>query len=276
MAKIYDKLSELGMSQDEAESLRPTVDRLELWQAPKPTRTQTDQVMAALLPLLPRRETRLERLSRWCRWWPLLLLRTQLRAVRREIFWASALIMGLGVLVTLATYQSTGMGTTPFVLVAPIVAGVGIALLYDSEMILEIEQALPVSYRTVLVARLTLVFGLNLMLGFAASVALSLVNSNISLWPLVLAWLAPMTFLSALSFLVSTIAVDALIGMMVSMGLWFFQAMIHSPFAGATPLATLIPNLLSVESRTWLLFCSVVLAMAALVISGREEHWIRG
>ncbi len=275
MAKNYDKLSELGMSQDEAESLRPTVDRLELWRAPKPTRTQTDQVMAALLPLLPRRETRLERLSRWCRSWPLLLLWTQLRAVRREIFWASALIMGLGVLVTLATYQSTGMGTMPFVLVAPMVAAVGIALLYDSEMILEIEQALPVSYRTVLVARLTLVFGLNLLLGFAASVALSLANSNISLWPLVLAWLAPMTFLSALSFLVSTIAVDALIGMMVSMGLWFFQAMIHSPFVGATPLTTLIPNLLTVESRTWLLLFSVVLAMSALVISGREQHWIR-
>jgi hypothetical protein len=157
------------------------------------------------------RKTRLQTLTSW---WPLLLLRSQLRVVQGEIWFASALVIGLGTLVTVLTFEAGSSMMLPLVFLAPVVSGFGVAFLYDGNIVqmLELEDTTPASARILLLARLTLVFGFNLLLMLAGSLILAIALEDVSLWPLVSSWLAPMTFLSALAFFTSVLIKDALVG----------------------------------------------------------------
>ena len=252
-----------------ADDLARLTERLQEWTAPTPNRASTDHLIATLMPYLPGRETWWGRLYKF---WAIQMLRVQARIVSRAIWIATALIMALGMLVSLGTVESSLTASDiPFVLLAPVAAALGVALLYGSEPGLEIEQALPISYRMVLVTRLTLVFGFDLILGLVGSLVLSLERSSISLWPLVLAWLVPMTFLSVLTFAISTLSIDPLLGIIGSLMLWAIAVI-----GRRMPVFIILPDLLAPTSRSWLLAASLVLGGVALVIAGREEHWIQG
>ncbi len=200
-----------------------------------------------------------------------LLARSQLPVIRAEIWPASTLVFVLGVLVTLAIHTRSGT-TLPLVLVAPIVAAVGIAFIYGPAVdpALEIELAAPTSPRLILLARLALVFGFDLALGLAGSLALALLRPGISLWPLVAAWLAPMAFLSALSLLLNVLTADPGLGALVSLGLWIVQSL-----GRLTSLPWRIPDLSGVAMRPWLLLLALLIGGLALWLGGREEHWLR-
>jgi hypothetical protein len=167
--------------------------------------------------LAPPPLTRLQRLQNW---WPWLLLSSQLRIVQTEIWLATTVIMAIGTMVSLASYRPGDM--LPLVFIAPLLSAFGVGLLYDGDVLhmLELEDTTPVSTRLLLLARLTLVFGFNLALGLLGSIAMALWNADIALWSLVMSWLAPMTFLSALAFLTSVLLSDALAGGLLSLILW--------------------------------------------------------
>jgi len=264
-------LEDIG-APDEAEQLLPTARRLAYWSAPVPTADETARLIQALQAELP---TRAARSAYRIPHSAFLLLRAQMQVVRREIWAASALVMALGTLVTLAT-ADPGLSNEalPLVFFAPIVAAIGVAFLYGPAVdpSLEIELATPVSPRRVLLARLALVFGFNLLLGLAGSVALAGLRSDISLWPLVMTWLAPMAFLSALTFLISVLFVDSLAGVALSLLLWGLQS-IRQASNGFSWLAYL-PNLSAADARPWLLVSALLLGGMALWIGGREDHWI--
>jgi hypothetical protein len=269
--ELRAKLIEDTGSPEEAERLAPVVRRLQSWSAPKPGPTATVKLIARLEAEIPNPQSPITNLLSS---WPILLLRAQLRVVRGEIWAASALVMTLGLLVTLATYSAAE--AWPLVLVAPLVAATGVAFIYgpDVDPALEIELATPVPPRLVLLARLALVFGFNLIMGLAASLILSLARAEVAFWPLVSTWLAPLSFLSALAFLLTVFTVNSTTSAMISLLGWAFQSL--RQLGGLKAVAWFMPDLMAASARPWLWALALLLAALALWLGGREERWLRG
>ncbi len=122
------------------------------------------------------------------------LLVAQRRLIGVAVWLASLLVMGLGLLLALTKAGAPGM---VLAMVAPIVAAAGIAGVCGRE--LEILATVQTSPRVVLIARVTLVFGYNLVLALLASAIVDLP----ALGSLIGTWLGPMALLSALCLLVS-------------------------------------------------------------------------
>lgn len=142
-------------------------------------------------------------LSRLSLAWQLLL--GQLPLVRREIWAASAVTMAMGCLVSALTATGASAAGSAFAIFAPVIAAVGVAFVYgpENDPSLEVALSTPTSPRLVLLARLVLVYGYDLALALAATIALAAANGTFGLWPLISLWIGPMLFLSALALLVS-------------------------------------------------------------------------
>lgn len=263
--ELRAKLIEDTGSAEEADRLLPVLRHLADWPAPTPTTQETDRLVQALTASLPtQRSAQVWALT----WW---LLHAQLRVVQQEIWLASALVMVLGLFVTLTIQPGPAPEMLPLVWVAPLVAAVGVAFLYGpaADPALEIELAAPVSPRLVVLARLLLVFAFDLMLGLLSSVVLVALRSGWSLWPLVLLWLAPMTFLAALAFLLSMLFVEPPISVSICLVLWGLQVIrAFPPFAA-------FPNWLAHDWQPWLWLVTAICAGLALWLAGREERWLR-
>jgi putative zinc finger protein len=153
------------------------------------------------------------------------LLRGQAPLVRRGIWLASGLTTTLGVLVAIATLHQS-IGSFTLALIAPVVAAFGMAFIYgpESDPSLEIAISTPTSPRLVLLSRLTLVFGYDLLLALVASLLLTAVH-GFSLWTLIELWFAPMLFLSALTLAVSLVfsPLVAMVGALILWGLRLVQ-----------------------------------------------------
>lgn len=260
------------------DALLEVVSRLKRWEMPAPGAEATSRLLERLTQEMPPAENRFRSaIRRGMEWWPLLLLRSQVRVVRREIWAASALVILLGTMVTLISTHSNAGSGTPIAIIAPLVAAVGVALLYDSdiEQILELEDATPASARILLLARLTLVFGFDLVIALGGSICLALIRADILLWPLVLSWLVPMTFLSALAFFLSVLSGDAIAGSLAALMIWgghlLFQAVGRESL-----LAYLLslPGLSSPETRPLLFGLAPLLVGLALWWVGHHERKI--
>jgi hypothetical protein len=142
---------------------------------------------------------------------------------------------------------------------------------------LELEDTTPASARILLLARLTLVFGFNLVLMLGSSLVLALLREDISLWLLVSTWLAPMTFLSALAFFISVITKDALAGGLLSLFLWAGHLTFRLvSFDQEIFYVLTLPGLSDQSSRPLLLVVAVVLATVALWLGGMNERNLGG
>jgi|SRR5271157_3977177 len=270
---LLARLSEDTGSPEEAEELVPVIRKLQAWKAPEPAVEETNRLTGTLRRLLMHRRKNNLAYRLHLGW---LVLCSQPRVVQSELWTASAIVMALGTLVTLAySHAGTINVTLPFVLIAPVAAAGGIAFLYGPSLdpALEIELTTPISPRQVLLARLVLVFGFDLLFGLAGSAILSLLRADISFWPLVSAWLAPMTVLASLAFLLMTLTLDSIVNQLICLGLWILQNMtrlvpgIHWPFP--------LPDLTAAAARPWLWLLAILLFGAALWLGGGEEHWLR-
>ena len=147
------------------------------------------------------------------------LLRAELRLVRPSVWVASMLVMACAV--AAAAVAGHGAGATALSLVAPLVAVAGVAGVYGPQRdpAFEALAITPTSPRLVLLARVTLVFGYDLALAVAASAVVQLVASEVGLAELVVAWLGPMTLLSALS-LVLAMWIGPNVSLGVAAALW--------------------------------------------------------
>lgn len=205
------------LGEESVEIYLPLVQRLKRWTPPETGFSPA--LMQKLAQEMPQKKTRMEQLGEI--WW-LLMLRSQVRTIYRHIWIASLLVLALGMVVTLAQQETT---TLAFALLAPVVAAFGVALIYthETQLILELEESTLASANLLLLARLTLIFGFNLMVSLGFSVILALLRTDISLAPLVFSWFGPMTFLSALAFLLSVCLVDTLAASLFSISLWFLH-----------------------------------------------------
>jgi hypothetical protein len=269
LARLYEDTE----SPEEAAELFPVVQKLQEWKAPIPTAQEINRLARSLQQSLSVRRNNTISHRLHLGW---LVLCSQLRVVQYEIWAASAIVMGLGILVTLVYSLSTPADSTlPLVSIAPIVAAAGISFLYGPmvDQALEIEMSLPISPRQVMVARLVLVFGFNLILGLTGSAILSTFRTGISFLPLVSAWLAPMTFLASLAFLMITLTLDSGLSLLVCLGLWIVQNLTH--LIPGIHLPFLIPDLTAAPIRPWLWLLTLLLSGMALWLGGNEEHWLR-
>ena len=157
--------------------------------------------------------------------WQLLL--AQVPLVRRQIWTASALVLTLGIGVTLALRY----GADAFlVLLAPLVAAIGIAFIYgpENDAPLEITLATPTSPRLILLARLTLVFGYNFLLGLLFSTVIALNgHAMVAVQLLLMQWLGPMLLLSAIS-LAASLRLGSTAGVGIAVTLWGVRVMMTS------------------------------------------------
>jgi hypothetical protein len=268
-------------SADEAETLLDVVMQIKRWSPVEPDISTTAKLIETLqAEMSPTRtfEAGLMSLIRLVgEWWPLLLMRAQVRVVRGEIWAASALVMLLGTVVTLISYTPASNGLAPIAIFAPLVAAVGVAFLYNNEVIqmLEIENSTPASSRILLLTRLTLVFSFDFILGLIGSLFLALVNAEVSLWPLVMSWLAPMAFLSATSFLLSILLGDALVGSLFGLLIWGTHVWLRSfPEDDLLYSVLSLPGLSSSAYRPLLFACAALLVGIALWVASREERMV--
>jgi hypothetical protein len=123
---------------------------------------------------------------------------------------ATGVVLAAGTLVTLRT------GTPYVAFLAPALAGVGIAYAYGPgvDPAWELARSMAVGDRMVLLVRALAVFGLNALLGLAASVASGAATA------VTFGWLVPMTAVCALSLAAATVARSAHVGVAAGLTGW--------------------------------------------------------
>jgi hypothetical protein len=123
---------------------------------------------------------------------------------------ATAVVLAVGTLATLGT------GTPYVALFAPAVAAAGIAYAYGPgvDPAWELSQSMAVSDRMVLLVRVLAVFGLNAVLGLAASAASGTAAA------VTFGWLVPMTAVSALALAAATVTRSAEAGVAAGLAAW--------------------------------------------------------
>lgn len=253
----------------DATSHRRAVEALRAWPTPSPTPAETRALAQRLLAGRRPRPANVGP-SPWA------VLRAQARVLRRELWTASAMVMALGTLLTWglpAPWAMAPGAVLPFALLAPMVAAVGVALVYGSatDPASEIELTLPVSPRLLLLARLVLVFGFDLALGLGASLLLVTTRAGLPFEAVVLAWLAPMTFLAALSFFITAVWNLAEVGITLSLTLWAVLNLLRAQAWTAPALAWWF----SAGTAPWALAAAALLCGAAVWLGGSEERWLR-
>jgi hypothetical protein len=196
---------------------------LELWQAVRTeiqTENSTLRAPAGLAnAALAKIHSESAQRSPWqpARMWQ--LLKSQMGLVQKELWAASAIMIGMGFVITMDTQNINVLQT-----LAPLAAAAGVAALYrpEDDAARELAMSTPTSPRQVLLARLALVFGYDLILTLLASLWLTSIFPAIPFLQLILGWLAPMTFLSMLALALSLVmGHDNAI--LVSYSAWIFQ-----------------------------------------------------
>lgn len=130
------------------------------------------------------------------------ILRSQLPIIKREIWPATAATMAIGYFAAMLAGKPEGIR-----IFAPLIAAASISILYgpENDGAEELALSTPTSPRQILLARVVLVFGYNLILAGIATLAIAPFFDAIQLYPFILSWLAPMTFLSSLALLLSLV-----------------------------------------------------------------------
>ena len=128
------------------------------------------------------------------------LLRMQLLLMHNELWVGSAALMFIFLAMALLVAR-----VEVLYFFVPMIAAGTVTLIYGSEHdpAAELTFATSISPWKILLARLTLVSAYNVFLALCATVGLLLILPPQALGELILGWLAPMTFLSALALLLS-------------------------------------------------------------------------
>jgi hypothetical protein len=199
------------------------------------------------------------------------LVLAQTRLIRMSVWLASVLVMGLGVVLA-ALRAGHVVPASVLSIVAPLVAAAGIAGVCgpDRDPGLELMTSTMTSPRVVLVARVTLVFGYDLVLALVASVVLAGVGVDPGgLGELINAWLGPMALLSAVCLLMG-VAVGTAAAVTVTLALCLTRALAPALATGTQwldPVARGITWLWTTSLPTALLTAAML--GAAVAIAGR-------
>jgi hypothetical protein len=152
---------------------------------------------------------------------------------------ATVAVLAAGMVATLTT------GTAFVPLLAPAVAGAGIAYAYGPgiDPAWELVESMAVSDRMVLLVRALAVFGLNALLGLAASAA----SGTAAV--VTFGWLVPMVAVSALALAAATLSSSANVGVAAGLAVWMVvvlggRATTGSLVAAVTTSSLVVPYVL--------------------------------
>jgi hypothetical protein len=202
------------------------------------------------------------------------LVVAEARLIRPAVPVASALVMALGVVLVLVQAAAVARPATGadvvLALVAPVVAAAGVAGTYRSrrDPAGELVAATPTAGPLLLLARLALVFGYDLVLAVAASAVLTATAAAgaASMQALIAAWLGPMALLSSVSLLVAVrFGPDVALG--AAIGLWAVRVLAGGVFVRDDWPARFIVDAWSTNAAV--LAVSAVFGTAAVVMAGR-------
>jgi hypothetical protein len=197
------------------------------------------------------------------------LLRSQIPLIRREIWPASASVIGLGFIAAIIAAEAGFIYA-----VAPLIAAACVSLIYgpENDPMFELSLSTPTSPRQILLARLVLVFGYNLGLVAVATLGMLPVIQNPLTIQLILNWLAPMVFLSATALLLSI-----WVGAQNAIALTYLAWLLHI-FTGLQQtvgrVSPVLTNLVTAYQEFWkspglMLALSIGLIAAAVYLAGR-------
>lgn len=206
------------------------------------------------------------------------LARVQVRLVPRGVWIASALTMVGGILLALlvafAPRDPLRALHAAFILgiFAPLVAAIGAAYVYgpQSDSGLELALATPTSPRVVLLARLILVVGYDLLLSTAGSLLLVVVGRG-TLAAIVGVWMGPLLLLSSVSLVLSLIisAVGAVTGAIV---MWASRLVAAIPAHDAAFQSAQAPLKAMWQTSPAVILVALALVTAAVLCVPRQER----
>jgi hypothetical protein len=269
--KLQRALLDEGANEAEAEQWAGELDAV-LSKAAYPLIKPEKQAALMLLMKqeLPAPKSRRERFMET---YAVALLLSQVKVIQREIWAGSAILLLLGLLVTLSSPRDPMFS---FAALAPIVAAASVGMLFDSDFqaMLEIEETSRASARLLLLARLTVVFGFNLLLALVCSVILAFFDSETLLLPLISSWLAPMSFLSGLAFFLSITGRNTIFAGGFSLILWLGH-LILTKMDGKNLFMQIVsmPGLSDPNYRPMLILVGVMLIVVALWQVGVVERY---
>jgi hypothetical protein len=245
---------------------------LRLWQSVSDEIRASDQKLRT--PEL--RQMPLKKQSRhlWKAWY---ILRSQVALIRKEIWLSSALVSLLGIIVALLVENVNAI-----YFLAPFISAAGVAYIYgmQNDPALELTLATPISAQQILLARIALVFGYNIILTSSSSVLILLINGQFSQlsWTILLNWMAPMAFLSSLALFFSLLwgSINAVV---IAYALWIIKSVVpkielNGQFAGS--FAVLIDLFKIIETPAHLLLGSLAFFMLTLWFTSKEKIHLLG
>lgn len=240
---------------------------LELWKTVSGEIVAADRLLVAPPELVDRAVEKIHTPNQLAlafrRAWVLILAQASL--IRPEMWPASGLVMAMGAIVALT------LGRADIIyFLAPMVAASSLAILYGPEHdpALELTRATPTSPWKILLARLSVVSSYNLALSLAATLILLFFIPLKLLGVVILGWLGPLAFLSALALLLS-LWLGTNNAIAISYGLWMVQYIpfkmlgqwmaspVWSTFQGAyqdfwhSPLILLMLSILLIGIALW-------------------------
>lgn len=174
-----------------------------------------------------------------------------------------AWLIATAVVLTAGIFATLGTGTPYVPLLAPAVAGAGIAYAYGPgiDPAWELSRSMAVSDRMVLLVRALAVFGLNAALGLAASVASGAAAA------VTFGWLVPMTAVCALALAVATLARSANAGVAAGVAGWVITVLAGQAAAGRLT-AVITDSALVLPYLAFAAVCGVVVLYATRIPRG--------
>lgn len=198
--------------------------------------------------------------------WAWLVVLAQVPIVRQRLLAASLMVMTLGALIVMASGRSWSRDV--FVSLAPLAVAAGSAMLFRDGLG-ELALVLAATPRLVLVARLVVVFAVDLAAALLTSVAVA-GRLHEALGALIAAWLGPMLLLAVVSLLASILSGPGT-GITVALGLWLLRVL-----AGLdTPGGIITGSVAARIDEAWatspaVLAGAVVLLVATIVVAPRR------
>ncbi len=214
---------EQALSAAEATELAETVARLAAWQAPTPTPADVRLLLERLEPLLPMAPAQVGRVAtmRAQAGWLWLLALRQIRLIPQALWLGSALgLVCLTLFGLVAPFQSSA---SALLFLAPLIAASGAAFLHSREAdpALELTLTTPTSARLILLARVALVLGFDVLLTLAGSALVAAAHSQ-SAASLLALWLGPALLLSSATLCLSLLA-GPLVAIASAVAVWGAQ-----------------------------------------------------
>jgi hypothetical protein len=156
---------------------------------------------------------------------------------------------------------AAGTGEPLVAIIAPAVAGAGIAYAYGPgiDPAWELSRGMAVSDRMVLLVRALAVFGLNAVLGVVASAASG------SAAEITFGWLIPMTAVSALALATATVTRSANVGVAAGLAAWVITVLAGR--AAGQPLAVVVTDWAFVLPYLAVAVCGTAIAVYATGIA---------